>query len=271
MSTKLPIIDIAPLSSPKAGAVEIKAFCFDTYGTVCDFYAPFKAAFEKLATEKSVTVDTAALALRWRREYAISTYIQAATGSPYRPLMEIQRENLIKIITEDFPAPVSDSEIDAMTQTWQHLSPWPDTVEGLHALKKIATIAPLSNGGFAEMTALAENANLPWDTLTGSEVAQNYKPHASIYLISIAKLGLKPEEVCMVAAHQVDLTYAAGHGMQTAFIRRPDEFGGQVKPANPEPGVMYLDHAELHVEGDWTYVADSFIELADQVKANQQV
>jgi hypothetical protein len=47
--------------------------------------------------------------------------------------------------------------------------------------------------------------------------------------------------------------------MQTAFVRRPDEFGGPIKPANPEPGVSYMDAAEIHPEGEWTFIADDFL------------
>ena len=69
----------------------------------------------------------------------------------------------------------------------------------------------------------------------------------------------------MVAAHQFDLSYAASLGMQTAFVGRPDEFGGIIKPKIPEKGVNYINAAEIHVEGDWTYVADNFIDLAAQI------
>ena len=78
--------------------------------------------------------------------------------------------------------------------------------------------------------------------------------------------------MCFVAAHQVDLAFAAGHGMQTAFVKRPNEFGGPVKPADPEPGVSYLGAAEVHPEGDWTYIAGDFIDLAQQLEfGNNQV
>ena len=75
----------------------------------------------------------------------------------------------------------------------------------------------------------------------------------------------------MVAAHQQDLAYAAGHGMQTAFVTRPDEFGGRVKPRDPEPGVSYIDAAEVHPEGDWTYLAADFIDLASQLEGDWKI
>ncbi len=70
----------------------------------------------------------------------------------------------------------------------------------------------------------------------------------------------------MVAAHQAELPHAAGHGMQTAFIMRPDEFGGAVKPREPEAGNLYLSAAEIYPEGEWTYVTDSLVDLAEQIR-----
>ena len=100
--------------------------------------------------------------------------------------------------------------------------------------------------------------------------ALTHELHPDIYLKSIAKPGLKPEEACMVAAHQIDPHYAAGHCMQTAFVIGRDEFGGNIKPPNSEAGTLkYIDHAEIPAGGEWTCVADSIIELAEMVVKEQ--
>ena len=119
------------------------------------------------------------------------------------------------------------------------------------------------------MVHLARHAGLPWDIILGSSVARAYKPHPDIYLKSVEALCLRPQDVCMVAAHQADLHYAAGHGMQTAFVTRPQEFGGATKPKDPEPGVDYLGAAEIHPEEDWTYVACDFLDLAEQCRTSR--
>ena len=140
-------------------------------------------------------------------------------------------------------------------------------MEGLKRIRRRAIIAPLSNGNFADMVRLSRHAGLPWDIILGSSISGFYKPHPKTYLKSVAALDLSPSQVCMVAAHQADLAYAAGHGMQTAFVKRPKEFGGPVKPANPKPGVSYIAAAEIYPEGDWTYVADDFQDLACQLES----
>jgi 2-haloacid dehalogenase len=255
-------IQPGPHRSPPRGAAPIRAYLFDTYGTVCDFYRPLARGFDRLARAKNVACDAGRLAIEWRNAYARSTFMAAGFGMEFRPLKEIHRDNLMALAAEHFPAPLDDADLDAMVSLWNALDPWPDVIEGLCELKKHAVIAPLSNGNFDDMIALARHARLPWDAIVGSSIARAYKPHPDIYLRSVEALNLRPENVCMVAAHQVDLAYAAGHGMQTAFVIRRDEFGGAVKPEQPEPGFDGLSAAEIHAEGDWTFVAESFVDLA---------
>lgn len=254
-----------PDRSPGRGEIRIEAVLFDTFGTVCDFYHPMKRAFEALARSKGVECDAGRMAIEWRTAYVISTFTQAVNESEFRPLRDINRDNLVDVLAKLFPCSLTAAEINTLNGVWEKLDPWTDTVEGLHAVKKLAIIAPLSNGNFADMVRLSRYGGLPWDIILGSSISGFYKPHPQTYLKSVEALNLRPEQVCMVAAHQADLAYAAGHGMQTAFVTRPDEFGGPVKPQNPEPGVSYMDAAEIYPEAAWTYLAEDFLDLASQI------
>lgn len=256
-----------PSRSPPTGAVRIEAVLFDTYGTVCDFFHPIKRAFEALAARHGVECDAGAMAVAWRTAYLVSTVTQAASESPFRPLREINRENLGGVLAKHFPMPVPPAEIDELNTVWERLDAWPDSVPGLDAMRRRAIIAPLSNANFSDMVRLARYAQLPWDIVLGASVSGFYKPHPSTYLESVAALDLEPAQVCMVAAHQADLAFAAGHGMQTAFVRRPLEFGGPTLPRDPVPGTNTLAAAEIHASAAWNYVAGSFIELAQQLDA----
>ncbi|HEY2773738.1 MAG TPA: HAD-IA family hydrolase [Candidatus Binatia bacterium] len=251
-------IQPGPGRSPKKGEAPVRAFFFDVYGTVCDFYQPLRRAFDALARDKGVACDAGALAIAWRGAYARSTFLAAGFGLPLRPLVEMHRDNLVALVADAFPAAVTGAELDDLVATWNHLDPWPDSVAGLAALKKIAVVAPVSNGNFDDIVALSRHAGFSWDLVLGSSVARAYKPHPDIYLKSCEALRLEPRECCMVAAHQVDLAYAAGHGMQTAFVIRRDEFGGAIKAK----GSADIAAAEVDVEGEWTFVARDFVELA---------
>jgi 2-haloacid dehalogenase len=257
-----------PNRSPQKGTVAIRAFFFDTYGTVCDFFQPFKRALSALASRQDVERDTATLAIAWRNAYMHSVSRHVAQGRPFRPLFEIQREDLAALVARHFPQSLTATELDEMTATWRRLDAWPDVGPGLSALRKHALVAPLSNGNFDDMAALARHAGLPWDVIVGSSLARQYKPHPDVYLSAARALNLAPEQTCMVAAHQFDLHFAAGHGMQTAFVMRPLEFGGAIRPAVLEPDVDYSYAAEMHAEADWTYVATDFLHLAQQHEAS---
>jgi 2-haloacid dehalogenase len=65
---------------------------------------------------------------------------------------------------------------------------------------------------------------------------------------------MRPDEVCMVAAHNSDLAAARACGLRTAFIPRPTEHGlGQTRDVEPEQ--------------DWDIVARDFGELAGKLGA----
>ena len=60
---------------------------------------------------------------------------------------------------------------------------------------------------------------------------------------------MRPEEVCLVAAHNDDLAAARRCGLRTAFVPRPTEHGpGQAKDLAPAQ--------------DWEVVAEDFGDLA---------
>ena len=260
------MIQPLPNRSPARGARKIQALVFDTFGTVVDFYHPMKRQFEAFAEASGVTCDAGKMAVDWRTAYIFSTFAQATEESEFRPLRDINRDNLATVMAAEFPAEVSAAELDELAGVWERLDPWPDAVDGLQRLKRCAIIAPLSNGNFSDMARLSRYAGLPWDVVLGASISGFYKPHPRTYLESVAALALQPEDVCMVAAHQMDLAFAAGHGLQTAFVSRPNEFGGPVKPAESEPNRNYIGAAEVHVEGDWTYCASDFEDLAQQVE-----
>src|SRR4029453_4708576 len=97
-------------------------------------------------------------------------------------------------------------------------------------LKKKFTIAPLSNGNIALMTAMAKHSGLPWDCILGAELVRHYKPDREVYLSAADFLGLQVGDLMMVGAHLGALRAAKSLGLRTAFVPRPLEFGSTGKP-----------------------------------------
>jgi 2-haloacid dehalogenase len=151
----------------------------------------------------------------------------------------------------DFGA-IPHAELVDLNTAWERLDPWPDSVRGLRRLKQRFAIGPLSNGHIAGMLDLARFGGLPWDVITGAEVARSYKPMPQAYLRSAEAVGRQPHEVAMVAAHNEDLRAARAVGMRTAFIRRPHEHGEQ-------------QTTDVGPSEEWDLVAESLTEAADEL------
>ena len=173
---------------------------------------------------------------------------------PFVRLDVLHKENLEAVLPEFGidAAAISPSELDALNLAWHRLDPWPDSVPGLTRLKRRFIVAPLSNGNIRLMLDLAKRAGLPWDAILGAEVAQAYKPSPQAYLGAVETLMLRPEQVCLVAAHNNDLAAARRCGLRTAFVPRPIEHG-------PD------QTTDLEAEEDWDAAASDLEDLAGRL------
>jgi len=208
-----------------------KAFIFDVFGTIVDWRNGVAKVCAETFAEKNIEFDPYEFADMWRGEYQPAMERIRSGNRGYVALDILHYENLERVLANTGLSNHFDNpEMDTLNRAWEKLPGWPDSASGLATLKKHAIIAPCSNGSIAMMTRIAKFSNLPWDCILGAEIAQNYKPHADAYLKSVAALGLLPEEVMMVAAHNDDLHAARKHGLKTAFIVRNTEYGkGQTK------------------------------------------
>jgi 2-haloacid dehalogenase len=234
---------------------EVKALLFDVFGTVVDWRSGVAREAAPLLVRHGVgQVDPAAFADAWRRAYQRSMEEVRSGRRAFVPLDVLHRENLERVLpefgihSESVPAP----ELDELNLAWHRLDPWPDSVAGLTRLKSRYVIAPLSNGNVRLMMDIAKRSGLPWDAILGAEVVRAYKPTPEAYLRTAEVLMMKPEQLCLVAAHNSDLAAARKCGFRAAFIPRPFEHG-------PE------QTSDLHPEQDWDHVAGDFNHLAAEL------
>ena len=214
----------------------VKALVFDTFGTVADWRGSIVDEGTAWAKTNGVTVDWARFADRWRAGYAPSMDKVRKGEMPWTNIDYLHRTILEALLKEFHIDGLSEQEKDHWNRVWHRLKPWPDAVAGLTRLKKKYTIAPLSNGNVALLTAMAKHADLPWDLILSAELVRHYKPDREAYLVAPNLLELHPGEVMMCAAHTNDLTAARSFGLRTAFIHRPNEFGLTRKADDSKPG-----------------------------------
>jgi 2-haloacid dehalogenase len=216
---------------------EVQALLFDVFGTVVDWRGSVIAAGEALSREHGLDVDWGSLADTWRREGYLAPIGRIVRGEqPWASVDDLMRRQLDELVVAHGLSSLTTEDIAALAAVWHRLTPWPDAVPGLERLREAFIIAPLSNGGFSQLTTMAKRAGLPWDCIISTEVFSAYKPDPRTYLGATDLLGLAPEEVMLVAAHGHDLRAAQRVGLRAAYVPRPMEWGpASQAPELPDP------------------------------------
>ena len=231
---------------------QIKALLFDTFGTIVDWRGSVARQMTKAATAKGIEdFDSDAFALAWRAGYfpGMAPVISGERG--WTVIDVIHRERL-DVILEEFgiAGHFTEPERVDLNFAWHRLDPWPDSVPGLRRLTRCFIIGPLSNGSTPLLVNMAKRAGIPWDVIMSSDATRGYKPDPKTYLGACNMMGLKPEEVMMCAAHNGDLEAAGSHGLRTAYINRPYEYGS-------------AQERDFSATGEWDIITDGVEGIAD--------
>ena len=229
---------------------DVKALGFDVFGTVVDWRTSITREGEAFGRAHGITgVDWVKFADAWRGLYQPFMNKVRHGEIGWTKLDDLHRMALEQLLKEFDIKDVSEADVDHLNRAWHRLDPWPDAVPGLTRLKTKYVLTTLSNGNVALMVNMAKRGGLPWDVILGAEPTKHYKPQREAYIGTAEYLGLRPEELMLVAAHNGDLKAASGFGLRTAFVPRPTEHGpGQTKDLTPD--------------GPWDVVAKDFVDLA---------
>lgn len=233
----------------------VEALIFDVFGTLVDWRVGVAAQCAEVFGDKNIGFDPYEFADLWRAEYQPAMERIRSGGRGYVPLDTLHRENLDRTLDKaGLSALFTSAERDDLNHAWEMLPSWSGATAALQAIKVRYIIAPCSNGSIALMTRLARYAGLPWDAILGAEIARDYKPRAEVYLASCKALGLEPEQVMMVAAHNDDLEAAAAAGLKTGFFPRPGEYG-------PD------QQTDLEASGPWDITASDMDDFTGRLLA----
>lgn len=233
-------------------ATGVKALTFDVFGTVVDWRGSILRDGAAFAAARGLSVDWGKFADAWRAGYQPSMARVRRGELPWTKLDALHRMILDELLDTFAITGLSETDTDYLNRLWHRLTPWPDAVPGLTRLRQRYVIATLSNGNVALLTNMAKFGGLPWDCILSAELARHYKPDPEAYQTAADLLGLKPQEVMMVAAHKDDLRAAQAVGLKAAFVPRPLERGpaGNVD-TTPDPAF------DMH--------AHDFLDLASQL------
>uniref|UniRef100_UPI003D8DCB40 haloacid dehalogenase type II n=1 Tax=Gordonia sp. B7-2 TaxID=3420932 RepID=UPI003D8DCB40 len=227
-------------------AADVRVLAFDTFGTVTDWFSGISDAVRTALPD----VDAAEFTREWRRRYAPILARVESGDLPWRGLDDLQRETLSDV-ARVFGISLDAARAEYLVGAWRTIPGWPDAAPGLRRLKSGFTVCALSNGSVALLTAMAKHNGFGWDFIGGSDLWHHYKPARETYCGLAELMECSPTEVMMVATHQNDLDAARSFGLRSAFIERPDEWGGAPKDDSGSP------HNDFH--------ASSLLDLADQL------
>lgn len=229
-----------------------KALAFDVFGTVVDWRSSVIRELEEFGRTHGVTADWSAMADGWRAGYAPAMNRVRTGELPWTRIDGLHRMILDDLLVGAGITGVSDDDVDHLNRAWHRLDPWPDSVSGLTRLKERFVITTLSNGNMSLLTNMAKHAGLPWDAVISAELFRHYKPDREAYLGCADLLGVRPDELMLVAAHPSDLRAARNVGLGTAYVIRPVEHGPNQRPPAFD-------------DGEFDFVATDFLDLADQL------
>jgi 2-haloacid dehalogenase len=227
------------------------AILFDVFGTLVDWRGSIAAGLAAFGAQRGLQADWLGLTDAWRGAYKPSMDRVRRGEQPWTNLDDLHRDALEALLPGFGIPALPDEDLGELVSLWHKLTPWPDSLSGLSMLKQHFVIASLSNGHVALQVDLAKHTGFPWDMIFGADLYRHYKPDAETYLGACGFLDLPPGRVMLAAAHNEDLAAARSLGLQTAFLRRPMEFGAPDERAEPAQ--------------DWEIVANSVEDLAAQL------
>jgi 2-haloacid dehalogenase len=242
----------SPARSAERDLSGIKALTFDVYGSCTDYWGTIVRKGNDINRRKGLNLGWDKFVEDWRGLY-MPTFEAIIDGKrPWQSVASIHEAALRDLVRKQGIDHLSDSDLTEINDVWEHLDPWPDTIPGLARLKQRYVLSALSNADMSGMVNLAKHSGLTWDVILAAELAQTFKPAPKVYQLASRYLGLKPEEILMVACHKFDLRGAKAQGFRTAFVARPLELG-----VHGTPDTEYEPEFDLNVA--------SFLELADQL------
>lgn len=219
-----------------------KAFLTDVFGTVVDWRSTVTRHLTEcasvslndparsLASTLRLTcgeVSWGDVAQAWRLSYYRFTrhFNPDEHGGRFVVIDDFFRTSLGELVDQyGLTGLWSEAEMDGIAKIWHELVPWPDSPAGIGSLSGNGfQVATLSNGSVRLLENLARFGELPYTAILSAENFGAYKPAPQVYLGAAEKLGLRPDQCAMVAAHLGDLAAAHQHGMKTIYIERRQE------------------------------------------------
>lgn len=209
----------------------IKALAFDTGGTILDWHRGIAAALAELGARRGIVADWPAITNEYRRRALKAMTRQVR---PDFNIDDVHRRVFDELAAEAGWTSLTEADRIAIQRAWHTLDAWPDFPAALVRLRRRHVVASFTILSTSLIVDVSRRNAIDWDCVVSCEMIGVYKPNREAYVTCARWLGLRPDEIMMVACHNFDLLAARAAGYRSAFVRRPDEWGA-AGPPDPVP------------------------------------
>jgi len=230
--SRFPLNEPDEMTSPyddDSSLTKVEVLFFDLDGTVLNWHGTVSEELRRLGNkhfpEIHKKVDWDGFAQKWRDLYLSSIRNLAEHGDSLSP-SSVYRTTLDQLLSKEskqLATRWTPSVRNQLVEVWDRAQAWPDTKDGLQAMKTIKTIAILSNMSLRTQTQMSRHAGLSWDVCLSASLLGCYKPNPEAYMEAARSMSLPASKCAIVSAHSEELRIAESAGMKTIYVRRPSE------------------------------------------------
>ena len=218
---------------------DIRALTFDTGGTILDWHSGFSTALAETGTKHGLERNWHDITNELRRRSLRRMVNQGKDEPPAFNMDDAHRSALDELLAEEGLDAFTDEERHNIAYDAAHnFECWPDFPAVLPNLREKYLCASFTVLSFRIITDTARRNGLSWDVVFSCEAIGKYKVLPEAYDTVAQYLQLDPSEICMVACHNFDLDAAKAQGFNTAFVKRPQEWGNE-SPPDPMPNSVH--------------------------------
>jgi 2-haloacid dehalogenase len=191
-----------------------EAITFDCYGTLIDWETGMLGVLRPLLAKHGIHAsDDQMLAAYGELEPAI----QAAGYLRYRLVLA----EVVRRMGRHFGFSATEDEASSLADSLPGWTPFPDTVEGLRALKSKYRVGIISNTDDDLFAGTAKHLKVEFDWVITAEQARAYKPERAIFELALARIGQPAEKILHVGQSIYhDVVPAKAMGMGTVLVTR---------------------------------------------------
>ena len=196
-----------------------EAIAFDVYGTLVD-PLEMQERLRPIAGE-GLAEPVAKLWREKQLEYAFRRSLMRRYEN-----FDVCTRQALDYAAQALGVELSHADRERLLQEYVSLSPFPDVVPGLEAMREAGhALVAFSNGVEATLRELLESAGvLPlFDGIVSVDDVSSFKPDPEVYRHLCRKLERAPSEVRLVSSNPFDVIGAENAGLKTVWVRRnPD-------------------------------------------------